>query len=303
MAGERHRVVISSDIGGSDDDDLQSFVHYLVYADLFDTEGLIASPPHAGRAEDYLKVIDLYEKDWPRLRRHSKRYPKPDALRKVTKQGATKPAPPAGYAEPTDGSKHLIACAERDDPRPLWVLVWGSITDVAQALHDAPHIKEKIRVHFIASWNLRNDRNAGRYIEEHHPDLWIIWNDSTFRGWYMGGEQDGDLGNKSFIAKHVKGHGALGDFMAPLKGGAIKMGDTPTVSYLLRGTPGDPTKSSWGGRFVKHPDRPHWYVDDRNEKLIQNGKRGAKTINRWRRDYLRDWQQRMDRCLQKRASE
>ena len=36
---ERYRVIISSDIGGDDEDDIQSFIHYLVYSDRFDTEG------------------------------------------------------------------------------------------------------------------------------------------------------------------------------------------------------------------------------------------------------------------------
>lgn len=55
LDGERFRVIISTDIGGSDPDDFQSMVHYLVYADLFDTEGLIASPPHAGRKAHILE--------------------------------------------------------------------------------------------------------------------------------------------------------------------------------------------------------------------------------------------------------
>ena len=28
--------------------------------------------------------------------------------------------------------------------RPLWVLVWGGLEDLAQALHDAPEIENKI---------------------------------------------------------------------------------------------------------------------------------------------------------------
>lgn len=35
LAGERYRVIVSTDIGGSDPDDFQSMVHYLLYADLF----------------------------------------------------------------------------------------------------------------------------------------------------------------------------------------------------------------------------------------------------------------------------
>ena len=139
---------------------------YLLYADLFDTEGIISSPPKAGRKKDIIEVIDVYEKDFPKLKKYSKHYPTPEYLRSIAKQGATGPAPEAGFSKQTEGSKHIIECAHRDDPRPLYVLVWGSITDVAQALHDDPSIKEKIRVYFVASWNLQHDKNAFRYIDE-----------------------------------------------------------------------------------------------------------------------------------------
>jgi hypothetical protein len=296
IGGERYRVIVSSDIGGGDEDDIQSMIHYLVYSDLFDTEGLISSPPQKGRVRDFLKAVDVYAKDYPKLKTHSAKYPQPDYLRSIAKQGAIEPAPEKGFAEPTEGSQWIIKCARKGDKRPLYVLVWGSITDVAQAVGDDPSIKEKIRVHFIASWNQRNDENAFRYLDEHHPDLWMIHNDTTFRGWYMGGEQGGDLGNRSFVATHIKGHGAMGDYFAPLKGGKIKMGDTPTVSWLLWGTPDDPTKESWGGQFVKKPGRPNWWVDDPSPALNEAGKAGAKTVNKWRGDYLRDFQKRMDRC-------
>lgn len=81
LAGERYRVIVSTDIGGSDPDDFQSMMHYLVYADLFDTEGLIASPPHGGRTEHLLEAIDAYESDYPKLAAQSVRFPTPDALR------------------------------------------------------------------------------------------------------------------------------------------------------------------------------------------------------------------------------
>jgi len=296
LAGSRYRVIISSDIGGSDDDDIQSMIHYLIYADLFDTEGLISSPPHKGRKKDFLKVIDYYEKDYPNLKTWSRKYPPPDFLRSITKQGATDPAPKKGYGKSTEGSRWIIQCAHKKDPRPLYVLVWGSITDVAQALHDDPSIKTKIRVYFIASWNLRQDQNSFRYIDQHHPDTWMIFCDTTFRGWYMGGKQDGDLSNKTFMQTHIKGHGKLGDYCAPLKGGSIKMGDTPSVAYLLRGDPDDPTSQSWGGQFIRKKGRPQWWIDNPDPKLKQSNRPGAKTVNQWRVNYLRDWQKRMDRC-------
>jgi hypothetical protein len=299
LAGNRYRVIISTDIGGGDEDDIQSMVHYLVYSDLFDTEGIISSPPHKGRKKDILKVINQYEKDYPNLKTHSDKYPTPDYLRSISKQGATNPAPEKDYSNPTEGSKWIVHCAKNKEPRPLYVLVWGAITDVAQALHDKPSIKEKIRVYFIASWNQRQDEHAFNYIDKNHPDLWLIHNNSTFRGWYIGGKQSSNLGNKSFVDKHVKDHGALGRYFVPLKGGRIKMGDTPTYAYLLRGTPDDPTKDSWGGRFVRKKGHPNWWVDNPDPTLKEGKYRGAKTVNKWREDYLRDWQKRMDRCIGK----
>lgn len=303
LTGERFRVVVSTDIGGGDEDDDQSMVHYLLYADLFDTEGLISSPPMNGRKKDLLEVIDAYEKDYSKLKKHSHRYPTPDSLRSICKQGATDPAPEAGFSQPTEGSKWIVECAHRDDPRPLYVLVWGSIADVAQALHDDPTIADKIRVYFIASWNLKQDPNAFRYIDENHPGVWTIFCDTTFRGWYMGGEQGGDLGNQKFVERHAKGHGALGDYFAPLKEGVIKMGDTPSVAFLLRGDPNDPTRDSWGGRFVAQDGRPRWWVDDPDPAWVEKDRPGAKSVNRWREDYLRDFERRLDRCLDTPSSE
>ncbi len=299
LAGNRYRVIISTDIGGGDEDDIQSMVHYLLYSDLFDTEGIISSPPQKGRKKDILKVIDKYQKDYINLKTHSDKYPAPDYLRSIAKQGAINPAPEKGHSGPTEGSKWIVHCAKKKDTRPLYVLVWGAITDVAQALHDEPGIKKKIRVYFIASWNQKQDQNAFRYIDENHTDLWLIHNNTTFRGWYTGGKQNGDLGNRSFVDEHVQNHGALGKYFVPLKGGRIKMGDTPSYAFLLRGNPDDPTKESWGGRFVKRKGRPNWWIDDPDPALAEAGRPGAKTVNMWRRQYLRDWQKRMDRCTEK----
>lgn len=44
----RPRVVVSTDIGGTDYDDFQSLVHLLLYSDVLDLEGLIASPWGSG---------------------------------------------------------------------------------------------------------------------------------------------------------------------------------------------------------------------------------------------------------------
>lgn len=305
VAGEtaKPRVFVSTDIGGSDPDDFQSMVHYLVYADRFDTEGLISSPPDKGRAEQILEAVAAYEKDYDNLRSWSADYPTPDALRAVVRQGAIDPQPGDVPESLSDGAKLLVERALADDPRPLYVLVWGSITDVAQAVHANPAIKAKIRVHFISSWNRHMDRKSRDYLFNQHPDLWFIESDSTFRGMYMGGNQEGEWGNVAFPAQHVAGHGALGALFMAQKSD-IKMGDTPSVLYMLHGDPNTPETEHWGGAFIRpEPEaRPTYWHDNPNPALQHKDKPGANTVNKWRMDYLEDWKQRMDRAQAKKPA-
>lgn len=255
-ADQRPRVLVSTDIGGTDPDDFQSLVHLLVYADVLDIEGLVSSPYGPGRKQHLLEVIDAYEQDYDNLKTYSDRYPTPDELRALTRQGATQPAPYAGVRQATEGSQWIVECARRDDPRPLHVLVWGGIEDLAQALHDAPDILPSLRVYFIGSSNKKWSPDAYQYIVAHHPELWIIESNATFRGWYVGGKQSGDWGNREFVARHIAGQGALGELFVSKKDD-IKMGDTPSVGWLLEGTPEDPTQPGWGGRYVRAWQRPY----------------------------------------------
>jgi len=287
------RVMVSSDIGGSDPDDYQSMVHYLLYADVFETEGLISSPPGNGRKDHILEVISAYETDYPNLVSHASKYPAPATLRALAKQGATDPAPDAGYRSATEGSNWIIHCADATDPRPLWILVWGSITDVAQAVHDAPRIKSKIRVYSIGSWNTSQDPNARNYLYSAHSDLWWIENNSTFRGMYVGGDQNGDLSNSAFVEQHIRYHGAMGDFFYDKKSD-IKMGDSPSLLYLLNGDPDKPATQHWGGMFHATGHGANYWTDLTGAEHREGKYDGAKTVNVWRENYLRDWQTRMD---------
>ena len=253
----RPRVIVSTDIGGTDFDDFQSLVHLFVHADRIDLEGLIASPWGAARnrKEHLLKLIDIYAKDFPSLRTHSEAYPAPDQLRAISKQDGTDSADLRGWGERTEGSAWIIQSARRDDPRPLWLLVWGGIDDLAQALHDDPAIKNKLRVYWIGGPNKKWSTTAYDYIAREHRDLWIIEANSTYMGFFRGGNQTGDLGNREFVTAHVKGRGALGDYFATIAP-EIKMGDTPSLTYLFGATPEDPAAESWGGSFVRAWDRP-----------------------------------------------
>ena len=260
LTGHRYRVLVSTDVGGTDPDDFQSMVHLLVYADSLDIEGLVSSPYGPGRKEHLLEVIDCYENDYTNLKTYSDQYPTPDALRAITKQGEIKRAPYSGVRCSTEGSRWIVECARRDDPRPLHVLVWGGIEDLSQALHDAPDILPKLRVYWIGGPNKKWGPDTFQYIVTHHPKLWIIESNATYRGWFTGGNQSGQWGNEAFVSQHIAGKGSLGDFFVSKKAD-IKMGDTPSVGWLLKGTPDDPLQPGWGGRFVRAWERPYICFD------------------------------------------
>lgn len=245
------RVLISTDIGGTDPDDNQSVTHLLMYSNEFDLEGLVSSPSFGdGSAKEIYRMIDVYEQDFKTLRQHNKALMKPNALRKLVKQGRQSEMPACGYGEPTEGSQWIIKQARKKDDRPLYVLVWGCLEDVAQALHDAPDIASKIRVHWIGGPNKKWGVNSYCYIIEHFPNLWMIENNTTYRGFIYDSKNQGkwDMG---FFEAFIKDSGHLGrDFAAYYKGNP-KLGDTPSLLYMMSGHPENPEQQSWAGRFVK----------------------------------------------------
>ena len=248
QAADRYRVLISTDIGGTDPDDNQSMTHLLMYSDRFDLEGLVSSPSFGlGNKEEILRMIDLYEQDLPKLQARYPELMSPDALRAITKQGRRGAAPMVGYGEPTEGSEWIIQCARKADEKPLWVLVWGGLDDVAQALHDAPEIAPKLRVYWIGGPNKKWCVNPYLYIVEHHPELWLIECNAAYRGFIAssGGEPE----EEAYYASVMADAGVLGPDFGNYYKGNIKMGDTPSLLYMMHGDPNDPSAECWGGWF------------------------------------------------------
>lgn len=240
------RVLVSSDIGGTDPDDNQSMAHLLMFNDLFDLEGLVSSPSYGeGSKQEIMRMIGLYAKDYPKLKRHAPGLRTPDELLALCKQGRHGLAPYKGWDKPTEGSRWIVKCAMKPDPRPLWVLVWGGLEDVAQALHDAPQIKDKIRVYFIGGPNKKWCVNAYAYTVSHFPDLWIIEDNASYRGFIS------DNNAETFWNDYMKDAGTLGNDFVNYYKGNIKMGDTPSLLYMMDGDPSHPERESWGGSFEK----------------------------------------------------
>jgi len=273
------RILISSDIGGTDPDDFQSMIHLLMYADLFQIEGLISSPYGNGRKKDFLNMIDLYEADLSKLQKHSNGFPDPNSLRKVIKQGSKHCAPFKGFATPTEGSDWIINCAKKRIDQTLWVLIWGGLEDLAQALHDAPEIKKIIKVYWIEGPNKKWSVNAYAYIAENHPDLWMIEANATYRGWFIDSESPENISNNSYYNNYIQGQGALGQAFKNYYEGIIKMGDTPSLVYLINGDPENPLSESWGGSFTQI-DRSSKVIFERN--TTTNDTVAAYAVLEWR---------------------
>lgn len=251
------RILISTDIGGTDPDDNQSMTHFLMYSHLFNTEGLVSSPSYGmGNKSELLRMIDLYEKDLPLLKKNQKGYPSPASLRAVCKQGRLGAAPFAGYTTATEGSDWIIKCAKKKSRQPLWVLVWGGLDDLAQALHDAPEIQSKIKVYWIGGPNKKWSANSYAYIVENYPGLWFIECNSSYNGFFSDNSMPDSVKEKNYYDRVIKNAGYLGkDFKSYYKGN-VKMGDTPSLLYLMDGDPDNPYKESWGSSFEKFEYSP-----------------------------------------------
>lgn len=246
------RILISTDIGGTDPDDFQSMIHFLMYSNMFHTEGLISSPSYGdGSKQDILDMINLYAQELPKLEKHARGYPSPEALRAVCKQGSKHLAPYSGYSTPTEGSDWIIKCANKNSSQPLWILAWGGLTDLAQALHDDPAIQSRIRVYWIGGPNKKWSVNSYAYIAKNFPNLWIIEDNASYRGFFSDKNAPDSLKNNNYYNKYIRGAGHLGKAFKNYYDGHIKMGDTPSLLYLMDGNRGNPVKKSWGGSFTR----------------------------------------------------
>ena len=320
MANTTYRVLVSTDLGG-DPDDIQSLYRLLHYSDILRIEGLVSSPgPGAKNSEELIRHwVTRVDLDHLRGKGHEELMAEEEVL-SVIRQGHTEPVAP-GEGKSSPGSEWIVRRANAPDPegkgRPLWVLVWGSMTDVAQALHDDPGIAEKVRIYYVGSSNTKADPVSRDYVYEgmkgKWPRLWWIENGvmphmskDTFRGVYLGGDQSGEWSNQTFVERNILGHGSTHDGLfeekcgdvfpkAHMAKGWLKEGDSPSMLYLLSpvlgkvGNVDDPTGESWGGRFRRAEAGrfPNYYCD-----LDADAETCRGTISKWRVAFLADWKKR-----------
>jgi hypothetical protein len=287
----------------SDPDDMQSMVRFLLYANEFDIEGLMAtSGTFAGKArkQNILDVIARYGQVYKNLKKHDPLYPTVDQLRSVTFEGrdgtwGKKGTENIGEGKDSEASDAFIAIVDKPDPRPIYLSVWGDCSVIAQAIWKVQQTRgkaeldaflAKLRIHQIAT----QDGTIG-WLRENFPHLFIIHSEKTYFGMFGGDDPISDL---AWVNKHVRhDHGPLCD-VYPHEGigcTGVCEGDSPAFLWLVsanRGlnNPDDPTQESWGGQFKKDGNNNH-YIDGL----------GAPSISKWRKDFQKEFAERADWCV------
>jgi hypothetical protein len=332
VSDAKSRLFVLTDIANEPDDE-GSLVRLLVHANEYDLEGIVVTTSlwlRRGPREDLVRrQIDAYAQVHPNLLLHAPDYPAPEQLRRVVATGQTEFGLAAvGDGKATGGSELLLASARRDDPRPLWVAVWGGSNTLAQALVDARRqlepetlraLIDRLRVYAIADQD-----DSGPWLRREFPDLFYIVSPSPLnhreyhRGTWSGISGDRryrngpmhrfELVDNPWLERNViKGHGPLGALYPPFK--FIMEGDTPSFLGLVRnGLAWDerPDYGGWAGRYAFYQCtgevRKIWTnnEDSRDTVRAADGHlytSDQATIWRWREAYQDEFAVRMDWCV------
>ena len=330
---QKQRVFVLTDISNEPDDE-ESMVRFLVYANEYDIEGLVATTSTHLRnrtREDLIRrQLDAYGQVRPNLMKHAKGYPTQGALLAVTATGQPAYGMNAvGKGKSSRGSRLLLAAADKADHRPLWISVWGGANTLAQALRDAreerspddlARLVAKLRVYTISDQD-----DAGRWLRLEFPDLFYIvspsstgWEEYCHATWtgisgdrhYSNGPfVDFELVDNPWLEKNViEDHGPLGALYPKLD--YIMEGDTPSFIGLIEnglGWSASPSYGGWAGRYILYKSyaetRPIWTNNLYSRDTIEvDGKPHTSdqaTIWRWRRHFQHDFAARMDWCVAK----
>ncbi|WP_145386530.1 nucleoside hydrolase-like domain-containing protein [Stieleria neptunia] len=324
----KHRIVLLTDIGG-DRDDEQSFTRFMMYADQYDIEGLIATsirifPKEKHRPTDgepqpqhLVKWIKAYSEVRGNLLKHSEGWPEPEHLltliRKGVKTGRDAPfnirtgkaGKGSGHypldqligADKDNGATRLIIDAvDHDDPRPVWVPIWGGSVELAQALwrvrndRSDEEVKEFVSKLRVYAWGHQDA--TGLWIQENFPDL--VYLVSTGGVIYSAPPE---LHSAQWLNEHVRfNHGALGT-ICPLRHGKLGGADTETYLGLIPNGLSNmehPDWGGWGGRLRKAKGSEKQWIDVPSN-ILPN--RLGHTISRWAPHFQNDYQARMDWCV------
>jgi hypothetical protein len=259
-------MVVLTDIE-ADPDDTQSLVRLLLYSNVIDIKGLVATTSvwHKNEVnpESIKKIILAYSKVQPNLSLHEEGFPRTNELMDVVKKGLpVYGMQGVGEGHDSEGSDWIIQELEKEDDRPLWISVWGGVNTLAQALYtirenksesEAQRLISKIRVYTISDQD-----DSAIWIRNNFPELFYIvspgddYGSATWTGvnTYVGGIDNTTISN-AWLAEHIQqNHGPLGEVYPDVAWGME--GDTPAFMHLIPNGlnyPEHPEWGGWGGRY------------------------------------------------------
>ena len=332
-AEAKRRVVILTDIE-NEPDDAQSLVRFLIYANHFDVEGLVATTSIHQQTKTAAwrikEIVEAYGQVQANLVLHEPGYPTAETLLSVIREGRPDYGMNAvGEGMDSTGSELLIAAADRDDPRPIWVPVWGGPNVLAQALWKVQSTRTpEALAKFVAKlrvYTISDQDNSGPWIRKTFPELFYIaspgihaggayhfatWSGisgDNFHARFTGA--DFSLVNNDWLDRNIrKNKGPLGAQHPHTE--FLMEGDTPSfLGLVINGlnAPEHPNWGGWGGRyeiytprmqkFFQEPEtRPYW-TDAIDEVRGFDGNwhtSNHATIWRWRSAYQNDFAARID---------
>jgi len=335
----KNRVLVITDIANEPDDQM-SMVRFLVYSNEFDVEGLVASTStwlrNGPRPDVILKVIDAYDQVRPNLLKYSTDYPTTEFLRKAVTTGQSSYGMAAvGTDHMSPGAERIIQAVDdgvaRNDPRPLWITVWGGANTLAQALLHVQQTRSPADLESFLShlrvYTISDQDDAGPWIRRSFPSLSYIAIPSTPNGeeyyratwtgisgdtYYRNGEgADFTTFTTPWVDANIRAKGPLGKLY--IKPCCIHEGDTPSFLGLINNGLDSfmsPAWGGWGGRYIwRQPygeTRPFWTQggdsfpgreSSRDTVTGIDGKPHTSdqaTIWRWRTAFQNDFAARMD---------
>ncbi len=301
---EKNRLIVTTDLGGTDPDDTQSMIHLLVCSNVFDLEGLISSQvwmTDPDKADSIRKVVEYVGEVLPRLKKHAEGYPDLDYLRSIVKRGQ-KVSNMDGVGEGKDspGSELIIASVDKEeDERPVWIAAWGGVNTIAQAIWKVKHTRSNEAfdkfVNKIRIYDVLGQDDAGAWIARNFPQIVYIRNKEVY-GWAPSDE---------WTKAHVQSWEPLGKHY-PNRIWATE-GDSPSFLYLYvngLNVPDSLSYGGWGGRFDKEKKNGIRGMDfiERSGKdetrydpygMYASTSEGVGSINRWRQQIWNDFAARM----------
>src|SRR4030066_922541 len=268
---QKSRVIILTDVK-NEPDDTESLVRLLLYSNMIDIKGIIATTSVHMRKEVHpetiQRVIHAYEKCQPNLLRHEAGFPDAGTLLQIVKQGLPEYGMTGvGAGKDSQGSEWIIKVLDENDPRPLWVCVWGGPNTLAQALYkirqtrseaDVTKLIKKLRVYTISDQD-----DSGVWMRKYFPDLFYIvspggYGTSTWSAinTVVPGLSNETISNKWLAQNIQQGHGPLGAVYPDVAYGME--GDNPSFWFLIPNglnNPEHPDWGGWGGRYdLYQPD-------------------------------------------------